>query len=109
MSTQNDKSHHFVLQREASNAPFVAQIGDDTVTLAPMADLDQFELARLFGSGDDMTIAEFRVAVLSLAANDEDLATLRAARLNGKEMSALFNAYTAHGGMSEGESSASSA
>lgn len=108
MSDKNEKNHHFTLKREATSDPFVAEIGDATITLTPLADLDQFALAELFGSDDNMTLTEFRVAVFRLAASDETLQELQDLGLNGKEMQSLYEAYMAHGGASEGESAASS-
>lgn len=101
-------SDPFVLHREATAEPFVATIGDVTLTFTHIGSLDQFALAELF-SKDDLTNTEFIVSVLSLGLDAEGLEKLRALRLTGKEMAALWAAYQLHGGTSEGESPASSA
>ena len=101
------KDHNFTLKREVDGTPFVAEIGADVVSLKPFTDLDQFELAEIFATAEDVTLIQFRVSVLSLAASPDDLAILRAASLKNKEIAALYDAYMAHNGADEGESPAS--
>ena len=101
------KNHNFVLKREVDGEPFVAALDDKTVSLKPFTELDQFALAEIFATAEDVTLIQFRTSVLSLAASSEDLAILRGASLKNKEIEALYSAYMAHNGADEGESSAS--
>ena len=98
----------FVLKREAVAEPFVAQVGDVTLTATHIGHVDQFELAEMFAD-DDITLAEMMVRVFRLAMDDENYEALRGLKLSAKELRSLFTAYQNHAGLSEGESTASSA
>lgn len=97
----------FVLKREAVAEPFVAQVGDVTLTATHVGHIDQFALAELLAN-EDLTLVEMMTGGFRLAMDDENYEALRGLRLSNKELRALWSAYQNHAGVSEGESTASS-
>ena len=97
----------FVLKREADKEPFRFQVGDDVLSIAHSADLDQFAMVDLFGNEKvgDLT---FMLGLFKLGMTDDDYTKLRAAKPQQKKLAELYSKYLDHCGMSQGESPASS-
>lgn len=98
----------FVLKREANREPFDFEVDGEKFTVPHVADIDQFELAELFGRVANLTDIEFLVAFLDLFVPEADRDRFRALRLNRESLTALYEAIQAHNGVTPGESSASS-
>jgi hypothetical protein len=100
------KTDPFVLAREANKTPFKTTIGDVTLSMPHIDDVDQFELGELYDADKKSDLA-WLVGFFSLVMG-EDVKALRDLKLKRTELLALYKAYLAHNGTDEGESSASS-
>lgn len=96
----------FVLKREADAEPFVTVIGDVTLTMPHVASLDQFGLAEFYAVDHESDLS-FLVGFFTFVMG-EDVKALRDLKLKRSELLAIYKAYLAHAGTSEGESPASS-
>ena len=96
----------FVLKREADSEPFTATIGDVTLTMPHINDLDQFEMGDMYAR-DHASDLSFLLDFFTVVMGD-GVKELRDMKLKRPELLALYTAYLAHAGTSEGESQASS-
>lgn len=102
-------SEPFVLQREAAAEPFVASVGEHTLTMKHIVDVDQFSLAELFANSKPLSDLEFLTSLFRLTMDEDEFTRLRGLNLSRNDLNALFDAYKKHCGTDEGESPASSA
>lgn len=101
------KTDPFVLAREAAKVPFETTVGDATLSMPHIDDVDQFALAELYDSADSRSDLAWLVAFFTVVMG-EDVKALRDLKPKRPELLAIYKAYLAHNGTSEGESSASS-
>lgn len=98
----------FTLKREAVKESFEFAVDgrDGKIQIPHLAEVDQFELARLIS--DARTNLDFVTDFMRLFMEPGEFAALQDARLSRPMLDALWSAYEAHCGVAPGESQASS-
>lgn len=93
----------FALKREATKDPFEFTVEgyDGKIRVPHLAEVDQFELARLIA--DARTNLDFITSFFRFAMSPGDFDALTEARLTRSMLSELWTAYEAHCGLKPGE------